>query len=326
MSLRRRDFITLLGGAAAAWPLAARAQQPVPVIGFLHAGVPTSYSPSAFLKGLSEAGYVEGRNVAIEYRWANNDNARLPELAADLVRRRVTVIATPGSSIAARAAKALTAAIPIVFGSAIDPVQEGLVASLNRPGGNVTGINSMTGELGSKQLALLRELMPGAVRIAALVNPNTIGGGLMIRDLQAAAAPLERQIVVVTASAPTEIYSAFASAAQERAEAMLVTTNALFGAHRSLLAVLAARHALPTIYTDRIYPEAGGLVSYGSSVVNLYRQAGIYTGRVLKGEKPADLPVMQETKFELVINLQVAKALDIAIPATLLAIADEVIE
>jgi putative ABC transport system substrate-binding protein len=325
--MRRRDFITLLGGAAAAWPIAARAQQPaVPVVGFLHAGVPTSYTPSAFLKGLSEAGYVEGRNVTIEYRWANNDNSRLPELAADLVRRRVTVIATPGSSIAAHAAKALTTTIPIVFGAAIDPVQQGLVASLNRPGGNVTGINSMTGELGSKHLALLREVVPGAVRIAALVNPNTLGGGLMIRDLQAAAASLERQIVVVTASALPEIYSAFASAARERAEAMLVTTNPLFGAHRSLLAVLAARRALPTIYTDRIFPEAGGLLSYGSSVVSLYRQAGIYTGRVLKGEKPANLPVMQETKFELVINLQVAKALEIAIPATLLALADEVIE
>jgi putative ABC transport system substrate-binding protein len=322
--MRRRDFITLLGGAAA-WPLAARAQ-PLPVIGFLHVGAPTSYSPSAFLKGLSEAGYVEGRNVAIEYRWANNDYARLPDLAADLVRRRVSLIATPGSSAAALAAKALTTTIPIVFGSAIDPVQEGLVASLNRPGGNVTGINSMTGELGTKHLALLHELVPGAVRFAALVNANALFRESLVKDLKTAAAALDRQIEIVTVAAPQEIQAAFASALQKRTEAFIVTTNPFFGAHRALLVVLAARYGLPTIYTDRMFPEAGGLMSYGSSVVNLYRQAGIYAGRVLKGEKPADLPVMQDSKFELVINLEVAKALDIVVPATLLALADEVIE
>ena len=324
--MKRRDFITLLGGATA-WPLAAGAQQAaLPVIGYLHASVPSSYSPSAFLEGLSEAGYVEGRNVAIEYRWANNDNARLPELAADLVHRQVSVIATPGSSLAAHAARAVTTTIPIVFASSIDPVKEGLVASLNRPGGNVTGINSMTGELGSKHLALLHELVPGAVRFAALVNPNAVFSRFMINDLRMAAAALDRQIEIVTASAPQDIYMAFASAEQKRAEALIVTTNPFFGAHRALLVVMAARHRLPTIYTDRLFPEAGGLMSYGSSVVNLYRQAGIYTGRVLKGEKPADLPVMQDTKFELVINLEVARALDIDIPATLLAAADEVIE
>jgi len=220
----------------------------------------------------------------------------------------------------------VTTKIPIVFGSSIDPVQQGLVASLNRPGGNVTGVNSMTGELGTKHLALLHDLFPRATRFAALVNPNAVTAQPMIRDLQMAATALELQIEIITVSVPQDIYAAFASASQRRSEALVVTTNPLFGAHRALLVVLAARYGLPTIYTDRLFPEAGGLMSYGSNIVDLYRQAGIYTGRVLKGEKPADLPVLQETKFELVINLQVAKALDINIPPTLLAIADEVIE
>jgi putative ABC transport system substrate-binding protein len=324
--MNRREYITLLGGAAA-WPLAAGGQQAaLPVVGFLSAGGPSSWSPSAFLKGLSEAGYVESRNVAIEYRWANNDNARLTELAADLVRRRVSVIAAPGSGLAALAGKALTTTIPIVFGTAIDPVQDGLVASLNRPGGNVTGINSMTGELGSKHLGLLRQLVPRATRFAALVNPNTVTAQPMIKDLQTAASALDRELEIVTVRATEDIYAAFASIVQKRTEALVVTTNPLFATHRALLVVLAARHGLPTVYTDRLFPEAGGLMSYGTSIVNLYRQVGIYTGRVLKGEKPADLPVMRATKFELVINLQVAKALDVDIPPTLLALADEVIE
>jgi putative ABC transport system substrate-binding protein len=327
--MKRREFITLLGGAAAAWPLAARAQQPtMPVIGFLHASSPEA-SPNlvaAFRKGMSESGYVEGANVTIEYRWAQNDNARLPELAADLVRRRVAVIATPGSGAAALAAKAATATIPIIFGMGLDPVQSGLVTSFNRPGGNVTGISYMQAELGAKQLGLLHEIAPGAARFAALVNPNDPTAESVIRNVQAGASAIGRHVEVFTASSNRDISRAFASIVQKRIDALVVSPDPLFGSHRVQLAVLAARHAIPAIYSDRQYAAAGGLMSYGTSLAEQYRQVGIYAGRALKGDRPADLPVMRATKFELIINLQTAEALGIQVPAVLLVRADEVIE
>jgi ABC-type uncharacterized transport system substrate-binding protein len=328
--VQRRSFLTLLVGAAAAWPLAAHAQQPaMPVIGYLDSGSPEPIANrvAAFRKGLSEAGYVEGRNVAIEYRWAHNANDRLPELAADLVRRRVDVIATPGSTPAAVAAKAATTTIPIVFFTGADPVQIGLVASLNRPGGNVTGVTNMNVELGAKRLGLLHELIPGAARFAVLVNPNnSLVAGSMITELQAAARTLGRQIEVQTASTNREIDTAFASLVQKRAAALLVTPDTLFFNRRVQLATLAARHAVPAIYSVREDAEAGGLMSYGASVTDMFRQVGIYTGHILKGAKPADLPVVQSTKFEFVINLGTARALGIDVPPSLLAIADEAIE
>jgi putative ABC transport system substrate-binding protein len=326
--MHRRAFITLLGGAAAAWPLAARAQQQpeLPVIGFLHAGSPevTPSLVAGFRKGLSEAGYVEGRNVAIEFSWANNDIARLPELAADLVRRRVAVIATPNGAPAALAAKTATTTIPIVFNSIGDPVQVGLVASFNRPGGNVTGVTSMALDLGPKRLGLLHDLLPVATRFAALVDSNT--ARFAIADLRAAASAIGGQIEVLVAGTSGEIDAAFASLLQKRADALMLMTSPLFGAHRQQLAALAARHAVPVMYHDRIFTEAGGLMSYGTSLADVYRQVGVYTGRVLKGEKPADLPVLRPTRFEFVINLQTARTLGLDIPPGLLAIADEVIE
>ena len=326
--MNRREFITLLGSAAAAWPLSTRAQQPVmPVIGYLGAGLPEAFAHlvAAFRKGLSETGYVEGRNVAIEYRWAHNENDRLPELAADLVRRRVAVIVTPLSTPAALAAKAATATIPIVV-SGGDPVQSGLVASLNQPGGNVTGINAMNAELMPKRLGLLHELLPGAVRFAVLVNPNNPFTASIVKDLQAAAVTIGRQIEALTAGTNREIDTAFASLAQKRADALLVSPDALFITRRVQLATAAMRYAVPAIYSFREDTEAGGLMSYGSNFTDIFRQVGIYTGRILKGEKPADLPVMQPTKFEFIINLQTARLLGITVPATLLATADEVIE
>ena len=329
--MKRREFITLLGGAAATWPIPARAQQPaMPVIGFLHSGSPelSQNLVAAFRKGLSETGYVEGRNVAIEYRWAQNDNARLPELAADLVRRGMAVIATPNSGLAAQAAKAATAKIPIVFNTPFDPVQGGLVASFNRPGGNVTGVSNLIQNLGAKRLGLLRELLPAAARVAVLVDSNspTIASESVIADLLGAASAIGLQIEVLTAGTNRDIDTAFASLLQKRANALLLTNSALFGARRVQLVTLAARYAVPVMYHDRIFTEAGGLMSYGASLADSYRLVGVYAGRILKGAKPSDLPVLQPTTIELVINLKTAKTLGLEIPPTLLARADEVIE
>jgi putative ABC transport system substrate-binding protein len=334
--MKRRAFISVLGGAAA-WPLAAmphkaRAQQTaaMPIVGILHAGVPEAniLLMAAFRKGLGETGYVDGQNVSIEYRWAHNDSARLPELAADLVRRRVAVIATPIGTVAALAAKAATTTIPIVFSTGADPVQAGLVASLNRPGGNITGIVNLNVDLGAKRLGLLHELKPDAVRIALIVNPGSpIATKTTINDVQSAASTIDRRIEVFTASTSREIDAAFAGLAQGRADALLVSgADPLFVDRRVQFATLAARHVMPAIFAAREFAEAGGLMSYGASNLDRYRHVGIYTGRVLKGEKPADLPVVRATKFELVINLQTARALGIDVPPTLLARADEVIE
>jgi putative ABC transport system substrate-binding protein len=327
--MRRREFITLLGGAAVAWPLEVRAQQPaMPVVGFLHPGSPEANAKfvAAFRKGLGETGYVEGRNVAIEYRWGQGESGRLPELAADLIGRPVTVIATPGSVAAALAAKAATATIPIVFMAGTDPVQAGLVVSLNRPAGNVTGITSMNVGLVAKQLGLLHQLLHRDARFAVLVNPSNPQSQSVMTDVQAAASAMGQQLEILTAPTNRDISPAFSDAVQKRADAMLISPDPLFTNRPVQLATLAARHAMPTIYALREFAEAGGLMSYGSDFTDLFRQAGTYTGRVLKGEKPADLPVLQATKFEFVVNLQTAEALGLDVPATLLALADQVIE
>jgi putative tryptophan/tyrosine transport system substrate-binding protein len=328
-NMKRRDFITLLGGAVAAWPLAAIAQQPaMPVVGYFTLGAPEQSASyvAAFRKGLGEAGYVEGQNVVIEYRWAHNEVGRLPELTTDLVRRRVAVIATQGVP-AALAAKAATTTIPIVFSSAGDPVQTGLVASLNRPGGNVTGISDMGVELAAKRLGLLHELLPGAVRFAAFVNrTGSPSIDLLISEMQAAASAIGRQIEVFEVSANREIDTAFTSLVRKQIDALLVSPQTLFRNRRAQILTLAARHAVPVMYPDREFAEPGGLMSYGSSVTERERQVGIYTGRVLKGEKPGDLPILRASNFEFVINLQTARIIGLDIPATLLARADEVIE
>jgi putative ABC transport system substrate-binding protein len=325
---KRREFITVLGGAAA-WPLAARAQQPaMPVVGYLEAGSPETLAHrlGAFRIGLSEAGYVEGHSVAIEYRWAQNQYDRLPELAADLVRRRVAVIAAPGSAQGALAAQASTATIPIVFGSGVDPVKVGLVASLNRPGGNVTGISSMTGELGPKELGLLHELLPGARRFAVLANPNNAMTEAVIEDLRTAASAISAQIDVFKAGTNRAIDAVFASLAQKPVDALLISPDPLFSNRRVQLVTLATHHRVATMYFSREFAEIGGLISYGTNQTDIYRQVGIYAGRILKGEKPADLPVLRATKFEFVTNLQTARTLGLSVPDRLLALADEVIE
>jgi len=325
--MRRREFITLLGGAAA-WPVAARGQQPaMPVIGFLNTASPDTYAPmvAAFRQGLGEAGYVEGQNVAIEYRFAENQIDRLPALAADLVRRRVTVIATHATG--AFAAKAATATIPIAFVIAEDPVRLGLVASLARPGGNLTGVNILATEVVAKRLALLRELIPAAARVAVLVDPaNKEITEATLREVEPAARAMGLQIHVLNASNGREVGAAFAAFERERPDALFVSIGTLFTARRVQLATLAVRHMIPMTSGNRQITEAGGLMSYGANVTDAYRQVGVYAGRILKGEKPADLPVVQATKFELVINVETARMLGLTVPDKLLATADEVIE
>jgi putative ABC transport system substrate-binding protein len=326
--MNRRSFITLLGGAAAVWPLAAGAQQPaMPVIGYLNNGSPESDASrlTGLRRGLSQTGYAEGRNLVIEYRWAGNQTNRLPALAADLVQLRVAVIVSPGL-VATLAAKAATTSIPIVFSVGADPVQLGLVASLNRPGGNLTGFNAFANELGAKGLALLHELVPSTATIGFLENPNNPTFELTTRDVLAAAPAIGLKVQILKAGTDREIDAAFVSLVQARTGALLVGNDLFFVNRMERLIELAAHHAIPTMYTFREFVVAGGLISYGSSLIETYRQVGLYTGRILKGEKPADLPVIQATKLELVINLKTAKALGLQIPDRLLAIADEVIE
>jgi putative ABC transport system substrate-binding protein len=325
--MRRRAFITFLGGAAA-WPIAARAQQPaIPVIGFLNGATPEGYAlyAAAFRQGLKEAGYVEGQNATIEYRWAEGHYDRLPALAADLVARKVAVIAAT-STPAAQAAKAATATVPIVFTTGGDPIKLGLVASLNRPGGNVTGVSNLIGELGSKRLGLLRELVPSITLIATLINPNFPDAENELRDVEAAARALGLQHIVLRASSEREIDTAFATMAQQSGGALDVNVDPFFLARRDQIVALAARHAIPAIYPVRDFAVAGGLMSYGTDFADSYRQAGIYTGRVIRGEKPADLPVQRSTKFEFVINFKTAKALSLAVPNSMQLLADEQIE
>jgi putative ABC transport system substrate-binding protein len=325
--MKRRDFITLLGGAALTWPLAARGQQPaMPVIGFLLSApsVGSGHLVAAFGQGLREAGSVEGQDCAIEYRSADNQLDRLPALVADLLRRPVAVIVTntPG----ALAAKAATTTVPIVFFTGGDPVQLGLVASLNRPGGNVTGVSFMSAQLGAKQLGLLRELRPGAARIAVLADPKFPTTERVVSEVRAAASAIGQQIEVFYVSSELEIETAFTTFVQRGAGALLGGTGGFLLSQRERIVALAARHGIPAIYVLREYVAAGGLMSYAPSVTDAYRQAGIYAGRILKGEKPGDLPVMLPSKFELVINLKTAKALGLEIPDKLLALADKVIE
>ena len=310
------------------FPLAARAQpQAIPVIGFLHGASPQPDRVAAFRKGLSEAGFVEGRSVAIEYRWAEGRFDRLPELAADLVRRRVSVIATPGNTTAALAAKAATRTIPIVFGVSEDPVQFGLVASLARPGGNATGINYFTTEIVAKRLGLLRELLPRAARVAVLLNPaNVTNAQSTLREVEVAARAMALEIQIFNASTSSEIDSAFAALVRRRPDAVFVAPDSFYNTQREQLSKLAARHAIPAVYAVRDYVQAGGLMSYGPDITEMFHRVGVYTGKILSGKKPEDLPVEQVTKLELVINLKTAKALGLNIPPSLLLRADDVIQ
>ena len=325
--MRRREFITLLSGAAATWPLVARAQQPkMPVVGFLNGGTPDGYAPyvTGFLHGLNETGYVEGKNVTMDYQWAKGQYDHLQVMAADLVRRKVAVIAA--NTPAAPVAKASTTEIPIVFVNTGDPVMAGLVTRFNRPGGNVTGVSLLGPELETKRLELLNQLIPGTTPIDVLVNPTNPAAEFQLRKLQEAAGVIKRQVDIVRASTAFDIETAFEMATQNRAAGLLVVQDPFFNSRREQLVALAARDKQPVIYPLREFAEIGGLVSYGHNLVDEYRQMGVYAGRILKGEKPADLPVVQPTKFEFVINLKTAKTLGLTIPPSLLATADEVIE
>jgi putative tryptophan/tyrosine transport system substrate-binding protein len=327
--IARRKFLATLVGGAAAWPLAARAQQSaMPVVGFLGTASPGPFAHlvAGFRRGLQETGFVEDRNVVIEYRWAEGHYDRVPALMADLIRRQVAVIVTVGGETSAAAAKAATTTIPIVFNAATDPVKLGLVASLARPGGNATGVNTFTTELAEKRLGLLHDLVPAASTIAVLLNPDFAPAAVNARESETAARAVGKEVVIFNASSETEIETAFAKIVQARPGALLVGSDPFFNSRRDRIVLLAARHAIPAIYEWREFAEAGGLMSYGTSLVEAYRQQGVYAGRILKGEKPADLPVVQLSKFELVINLKTAKALGLAIPPGVLAIADEVIE
>jgi putative tryptophan/tyrosine transport system substrate-binding protein len=328
--MRRRKFIKLIGGAAAALPLVARAQQPpLPVIGFLNAGSPdgSAHSVAAFRRGLSETGRVEGRNVMIEYRWADGRYDRLPELAADLVGRQVTLIAAPGSTAGALAAKAATTTIPVVFAMGIDPVAAGLVHTMNQPGGNVTGVSTLNTELGPKRLELLHEVVPTAATVALLVNPtNSANAEVLLRDAQATASALGLKFHVLNAKTEGEMEAAFATLLQLQAGALVIGPDQLFNTRVEQLAALTVHHGVPAVYEGREFSVAGGLMSYGQSILDSYQLAGVYAGRILNGEKPADLPVQQSTKVELYINLKSAKALGITFPLSLLGRADEVIE
>jgi ABC-type uncharacterized transport system substrate-binding protein len=328
--MRRRVFIGLVGGVAVTWPLLLHAQQSVlPVIGFLDSRSPDALTERlrGFRLGLKDTGYFEGENVTIEYRWAENQFDRLPALATDLVHRQVAVIATSGGTAAAFAAKAATTTIPVVFTSAEDPVRQGLVASLARPGGNLTGINFFNVELAAKQLELLRELVPAATRIGVLVNPaSALNTESTLRDVESAARAMKLEIQVLNARTSREIDAVFATFVRERPDALFVNTDPFLNVRRVQLALLAGRLGIPAIYSGREYAEAGGLISYGSDITDAYRQMGVYVGRILKGAKPMDMPVSQASKFELVINAQTARMLGISIPPSLLARADEVIE
>jgi putative tryptophan/tyrosine transport system substrate-binding protein len=327
--IQRRDFITFVGGAAAAWPLAARAQQPaMPVIGFLNITSPDGYAERlrGFRQGLKDTGHVEGENVAIEYRWAEDQPDRLPSLATELVRRQVAVIATLGTTNSALAAKAATTTIPIVFAVGEDPVRLGLVVSLARPAGNLTGINFFNSELTAKRLELLHELVPTATRVAVLINPTEAANAETLRDVQSGAHAIGLQIQVHNASTSREIEAVFATFGHARPDALFVVGDALFNSRRVQLVHLATRYGIPATFGSRVYPEVGGLMSYGTNIMDAFRQAGVYTGRILKGTKPAELPVVQSTKFELIINHPTARMLGITVPDKLLARADEVIE
>ena len=326
--MKRREFLALLG-AATAWPLAVHAQQqPMPVVGFLNAASPgpLRQQVAAFLAGLKEAGYIEGKNVTVEYRWAGGQYDRLPALVADLVRQQVSVIASGGGAPAALAAKAATTTIPIVFGAGADPVGLGLVASLNRPGGNITGVYQFTSGLEAKRLGLLHEMVPKATSVAVLINPNFADAESQLRDVQEAAARLAVQLIIVRANAESDFDAAFSTLVRQQAVALLVCGSPFFNERREQLVALTARHAVPAVFEWRDFAAAGGLMSYGTNLADTYRQIGVYVGQILRGSKPADLPVVQSTKFELVINLSTAKALGIEVPPSLLARADELID
>jgi putative ABC transport system substrate-binding protein len=328
IDVQRREFIALLGGAASTWPFAAHAQQTAPVVGFLSPGTPepSSFLVAAFLEGLKEASYVAGKNGTIEYRWARGDYDQLQTLAADLVRRQVVVIAATGGTISARAAKAATSTIPIIFNVGDDPIASGLVASFNRPGGNITGVNTMSPALETKRLGLLRELVPRTAILAVLLNATNPDVGPQRRDINAAATALGQELRFFYASNESELDIAFGALVQERADALPVGNDVFFTNRREQIVALAARYAVPTIYAFRQFADSGGLISYSTNLVEVYRQIGGYVGRVLNGEKPADLPVVQPTKFELVINIKTAKVLGVKISDNLLSLADDVIE